>query len=83
MFHISYFKFNWIYRTRDENITKRNGIIKQKMLFFFRICKYCCGTRRIAQAAHVVNFAKLFPRAAYDAAARFINHLYVGEKLNF
>lgn len=33
--------------------------------------------------AHVVNFAKLFPRAAYDAVARFINHLYVGEKLNF
>lgn len=31
-----------------------------------------------------VNFAKLFPRAAaYDAAARFINHLRDGEKLNF
>lgn len=30
-----------------------------------------------------VNFAKLFPRAAYDAAVRFINHLRAGEKLNF
>jgi len=32
---------------------------------------------------HTVNVAKLFPRAAYDAAARFINHLLAGEKLNF
>jgi len=33
-------------------VIKCNDIIKQKMLFFFRICKYCCNARRIAQAPY-------------------------------